>query len=174
MTLDEAIKRAEEVANEQIALYGICPASESGLLYCNGQKDCKTLANGKGKGCLKCAAEHQQLAEWLKDYKRLLEQEKWIPIKYHQATEEEIEENGYSDDISYVFDNIMPSDGEEILITVKCENKTTGKPTYYVEKDTCYYDDNGFYLDIGYDWITDVVAWREMPEPYKVESEDKE
>ena len=25
--------------------------------------------------CLKCAAEHHQLAEWLKDYKRLLERE---------------------------------------------------------------------------------------------------
>ena len=26
-------------------------------------------------GCLTCAEEHRQLAEWLKDYKRLLEQE---------------------------------------------------------------------------------------------------
>lgn len=38
MTLDEAIKHAEEVGN----------------------------------ACDKCAKEHRQLAEWLKDYKRLL------------------------------------------------------------------------------------------------------
>ena len=47
MTLDEAIKHAEEVANGMTA-QGKCP---------------------------ECAEEHRQLAEWLKDYKRLLEQE---------------------------------------------------------------------------------------------------
>jgi len=42
MTLEEAIKHAEEVANNK---------------------------------CNECGQEHRQLAEWLKDYKRLLEQE---------------------------------------------------------------------------------------------------
>lgn len=45
MTLDKAIKHAEEVAIDQ----DLC--------------------------CSECADEHRQLAEWLKDYKRLLEQE---------------------------------------------------------------------------------------------------
>ena len=45
IALDEAIKHAEEVAE--------------------GQKN----------ECKACADEHEQLAEWLKDYKRLLEQE---------------------------------------------------------------------------------------------------
>lgn len=75
MTLDEAIKHAEEVAEEQEALYGLCPASESEIFHCDGIKDCKTLKNGKNKGCQKCAEEHRQLAAWLKDYKRLLERE---------------------------------------------------------------------------------------------------
>jgi len=53
MTLDEAIKHAEEVADYDAY----------------GEKQCK------------CAEEHRQLAEWLKDYKRLLEQEpKWTPV----------------------------------------------------------------------------------------------
>ena len=75
MTLDEAIKHAEEMEKEQIELYGLCPASESALFYCDGTKDCRTLENGKNKGCLKCAKEHRQIAEWLKDYKQLLTQQ---------------------------------------------------------------------------------------------------
>ena len=74
MTIDEAICHAEEVAEEQEELYKLCPASESEILHCNGTKDCKTLKNGKDKGCQKCAEEHRQLAEWLRDYKRLKEQ----------------------------------------------------------------------------------------------------
>ena len=69
MTIDEAICHAEEVAEEQEELYKLCPASESEILHCNGTKDCKTLKNGKDKGCQKCAEEHRQLAEWLKELK---------------------------------------------------------------------------------------------------------
>lgn len=63
MTLDEAIVHCEDVAQQN-----------------------ETLANQYSKkeqnhpverwdSCEKCAEEHRQLAEWLKDYKRLLEQE---------------------------------------------------------------------------------------------------
>lgn len=58
MTLDEAIKHAEEVAEEQENKF-----STSGE-YLGNNADCK-----------KCAEEHRQLAEWLKDYKRLLDQQ---------------------------------------------------------------------------------------------------
>lgn len=94
----------------------------------------------------------------------------WIPVKYHEATEQEIEENGYSEDVCYILDNLMPNDEEEILVTVKSTSRKTGKTTYYVRQDTCYLDD-GFSLDSGYDWITDVIAWKPLPEPYKEESE---
>lgn len=30
--------------------------------------------------CIKCAEEHRQLAEWLKELKQLREQSKWIPV----------------------------------------------------------------------------------------------
>ena len=53
MTLDEAIKHAEEVVEEHT----------------------KYNRYGGFESCDKCATEHRQLAEWLKDYKRLLEQE---------------------------------------------------------------------------------------------------
>lgn len=58
MTLDEAIKHAEEVAEENQAIVDSCDYYGENMAKCE-----------------KCAEEHRQLAEWLKNYKRLLEQE---------------------------------------------------------------------------------------------------
>ena len=60
MTLDETIKHAEEVMNEN-------------LEKTKGRNASDPIAIN----CFECAEEHRQLAEWLKDYKRLLEQEPW-------------------------------------------------------------------------------------------------
>lgn len=64
MTLDEAIKHCEERAEE---------LRESAALW-------KDLADEKGldlpsdyEPCLQCAEEHEQLAEWLTQLKRLKE-----------------------------------------------------------------------------------------------------
>jgi hypothetical protein len=73
LELDDAIKHAEEEAKKQEELYRSCPASES-IFHCDGTKDCKILENGKNKGCQKCANEYRQLATWLKDYKRMLQE----------------------------------------------------------------------------------------------------
>lgn len=59
MTLDEAIKRAEEVTDEKM--------KEACNLY-----EAKNYE--ESRECIWCAEEHRQLAEWLKDYKRLREQ----------------------------------------------------------------------------------------------------
>lgn len=57
MTLEEAISHAEEVAN-------------------TNERLCETVHPAMQLSDYgKCAEEHRQLAEWLKDYKRLLEQE---------------------------------------------------------------------------------------------------
>lgn len=58
MKLDEAIKHAEQVAEEKEA-----------KVWFDGDNE------NIGDSCLTCAEEHRQLAEWLKDYKRLKEQE---------------------------------------------------------------------------------------------------
>ena len=68
LTLDEAIKHCEEVAEEQSRLYSLCPCS------CDGTTDCMSLKNGKDMGCTKCATEHRQLAKWLIELKELREQ----------------------------------------------------------------------------------------------------
>ena len=62
MTIDEAIKHAEEVANK-----------------CEFDTDWGMGNYFIDRSCvadeIKCGEEHRQLAEWLKDYKRLKEQE---------------------------------------------------------------------------------------------------
>jgi len=64
MTLDEAIQHCEDVIEGQYNLY-----------------DCYLQHGEQGdyvQNCLKCAEQHRQLTEWLKDYKRLLELEELL------------------------------------------------------------------------------------------------
>lgn len=82
---------------------------------------------------------------------------KWIPVSWHEITEEERAENGYPKDWDVFIDCEMPSDEEEILVTTRYGR---------VEKDVCY-EDGEFSLDSGYDWVDDIVAWQPLPEPYK-------
>lgn len=167
MTVDEAIKHCEEVAKEQEELYGLCPGSESeylNIIYCDGTKDCKVLTNGKDKGCLKCAKEHRQLAKWLRDYKRLLEQPSWIPVKTRPLTDEEKDVCG--ENWSFMYDCELPADEQEVLITTN--TGSVEQVTFYKHSEYgCYFE---YYEDEG-----DVVAWMPLPEPFKPqESEDKE
>lgn len=87
----------------------------------------------------------------------------WIPVKAHSATDEE-KENCPS--IDYWFDCPMPNDDQEILVTVRHKNYLS------VEKDVCYVEDT-IGLDSGYDWLTDVIAWMPLPEPYREEVENE-
>lgn len=82
----------------------------------------------------------------------------WIPVKFRELTADEKEEHP---DWYYMADCDMPDDEQEILVTT-----THG----YVEKDVCYIDD-GFSLDSGYDWLTDIKAWRPLPAPWGGEKE---
>lgn len=92
----------------------------------------------------------------------------WIPVIWHTITEEERRREEYPKDWVVHLDCVLPNDGDEILVTILDKN---GNP--YVEKDTCYVDD-GWYLDSGYDWIDDVIAWMPLPEPYKADTGEEE
>ena len=68
MTLDEAIKHAEEVAN-------VCESEASKYDMTDAYESYVACQDGK------CAKEHRQLAEWLKELKQLRKQKKtglWI------------------------------------------------------------------------------------------------
>lgn len=64
MTLDETIKHAEDVAEEKNKLAERIRNNMKSEIALNNATECEI-----------CADEHRQLAEWLKDYKRLLEQD---------------------------------------------------------------------------------------------------
>ena len=108
--------------------------------------------------------EGKTLREWI----HILEQTRWIPIKTRNITDEEREKEDYPKEWHSILECKMPEEGEEILVTIK------GHKENYVEKDTAYNDCDGWYLDGGYDWGEDVIAWMPLPQPYKAESENKE
>lgn len=72
MTLDEAIKHAEEVAESQ--------EYEGKKLEESGEKYHDEYENYCASQRFECAEEHRQLAEWLKELKQLREQTRWIPV----------------------------------------------------------------------------------------------
>ena len=101
----------------------------------------------------------EPLTDRLKHLPSAQPEQQWIPIKWHDCTDEDREKYGLSSDIVAVFDCEMPDDNQQILVTT-----THG----YVNQDVCYIDD-GFSLDSGWDWIDDILAWMPLPEPWKGE-----
>jgi len=114
MTLDEAIKHCEEVAD--------------------GMTE-------QGK-CTECAAEHRQLAEWLKELKQLREQTKWTPVSdaYPQADDEY----------------------KSFLVTDANGEVSIQKFYMTIDKDPQPY----------FSGMVNVVAWRPLTKPYNAESEE--
>lgn len=87
MTIEETIKHCEEVAEEQDKL---CKRYDDASGYSRSHnEDIRTTG---AIGCEVCAKEHRQLAEWLKDYKRLLEQEPCEDCISRQAVIEKLHE----------------------------------------------------------------------------------
>ena len=64
LIIDEAIAHARDVANEQKRRSGICIQNDS---------ECDKFSD-----CLKCAEEHEQLAEWLEELKDYRDKNKMV------------------------------------------------------------------------------------------------
>ncbi len=95
MTLDEAITHCEEVAEEK----------DKSVELCRAVKATEDLITK----CEDCAEEHRQLAEWLKDYKRLLEQEP---------------KTGHCKDCKYFeYDSVARVDGIPLIVAHEICNK---------------------------------------------------
>lgn len=97
--------------------------------------------------------------------KGIKQEPRWIPVKTRKLTDAEeqdmLENSGYY--FNYMFDCLLPEDGEEVLITTSTGEATT--TTFFDEGlNGCYFE---FYEDDG-----DVIAWMPLPEPYSTESED--
>ena len=72
MTLDEAIKHAEEVADKKER------EKQKWERWLEHDSDNRAVA--EKESCDLCAKEHRQLAEWLKELKQLREQTSWTPV----------------------------------------------------------------------------------------------
>lgn len=94
-----------------------------------------------------------------------IEQEpRWIPVKTRKLTDAEEEDMFENSNYyyNYMFDCLLPEDGEEVLVTTSTGEVTD--TTFYDEGiDGCYFE---FYEDDG-----DVIAWMQKPKPYNAESE---
>lgn len=83
-------------------------------------------------------------------------EQKWIPFKSRPLTEEEKEDHPEWD---FILDGKLPEDGQRILVNVKYRGHEA------VQYDE-YYDDDGCYLDSGYEIGTEVTAWMPLPKAY--------
>ena len=88
MNLEEAIKHAEEIAEENSKSYEEWLACKNRGNVGWSKSDIESV-DKTIEQCQKCAEEHRQLAEWLKDYKCLLEQDTWILCRDKMPEERE-------------------------------------------------------------------------------------
>lgn len=120
MTLDEAILHAREVAERNRAQYKNCPADRRDIEH---------------QTCEQCAKEHEQLAEWLEDYKRLKSIPEHTYENCHNITcRRKCEKDGYNkaiDNCKSVIDNVYIQDYIDgftyAIITENYEQLKAGK-----------------------------------------------
>lgn len=160
MTIEEAIKHAEEVADMcefEASKYDMTDAYESHVACQEGE----------------CAEEHRQLAEWLKELKDYKERIPSYEAGYNDAKREialsgEYErayERGKSDARQTRWIPVserLPEDDKDVLVqmtdySMMVDFRTASSSGWFwAEKD-----------DLP-------IAWMPLPEPYKAESEVKE
>lgn len=138
MTIEQAIKHVEEVAEEQDKL---CKRYDDASGYTRSHNE--EIRTSAAKQCEKCADDHRQLGEWLKELKQLREQTTWIPVS------ERLPERS-----TWVLVTCKRSDGY-VYQNIELINKYTG---LWESDDESFCDP--------------VIAWMPLPGPYKAESEE--
>lgn len=99
----------------------------------------------------------------MKEYEAMIKRKsepvypRWIPIKWHEITDEEREREGYPKNWEILIDSLMPEDNQDILIQTKSGHMCS---------DVCLFYE-GYILDSGFDWVDDIAAWMPLPAPYK-------
>lgn len=84
-------------------------------------------------------------------------EQRWIPFKTRELTDEEKEEHP---EWECILECKLPEDGQRILVSINLKGH---EEVQYDE----FYSDDGSYLDSGYEIGSEAVAWMPLPEPYK-------
>ena len=81
----------------------------------------------------------------------------WIPFKVRDLTDEEQKEHP---EWEFIVDCKLPENGQRILVSIDIAGHER------VQFDE-FYDDDGVYLDSGYEIGEEAVAWMPLPNPYQ-------
>lgn len=127
MTLDEAIKHCEEVAEE---LRNV-DMGELDALYC-GDTEC---IEARKNDCIECANEHKQLAEWLIELKQFKEQESCEDVVSREEAIRVLKEN-----CSHWDTNVMLIDIATDLLKKLPSVTPTRKKGEWIKKNNDYFD----------------------------------
>lgn len=152
--IDDIIKRLEEYRNSKY-IEGFMDA----ILYIKLlQKNSKDIAQFYVK--FNTIYNHcQRLGGEIEELPSVTPQEsRWIPIVTRPLTEEERKDYGV--EIEFIYDCVLPEDGQDVLVT-----------TPYGVRQTTFYTDYGCYFE-NYEDEGDVIAWCELPQPYKADKEE--
>ena len=109
MTLDEAIKHCEEVAEEQDKL---CKRYDDASGYSRSHNE--AIRTTDAKRCEECASEHRQLAEWLRE------------LKIHREIHDVLLQLLVDYDLDICCDDLMDNEEEQKICEENCDNKTKG------------------------------------------------
>lgn len=123
--------------------------------HCEKQiRICEIWSNAAGVPKGKIYEEHKLILE-------LLEKEpKWIPVVERPLTDEEREE--YGEDIEFMYDCILPEDGQEVLVS-----------TPYGVRQTRFFTDYGYYFE-DYEDKGEVIAWMSLPTPFEPQESESD
>ena len=178
MTIEEAIKYAEEVAEKQEKM-----AKE---WHENQVRKCDLFPFAdmdytNENECKECAAEHRQLAEWLKDYKRLLEQEPCEDAVSRQVVLDTMQmKMGGKELYKAVYEmpritpiqkwipisERLPEDYQRVLVTIVnyAGYKVVRVAEYNSGKKTFQIKENNERWKVGEKGL---LAWQQLPDPYE-------
>ena len=152
MTLDEAIKHAEEVADKKDR------EKKKWERWLENDSDYRAVT--EKASCELCAEEHRQLAEWLKELKQLREQTRWIPVSKRLP---------HKGEYGKVYVTYIPSGGTlwtTVIIAHYSDLMGISKPSFHI----------GEVGKKSFQNITkQVIAWMPLPAPFETqESEEQE